>query len=65
MIPQYILMKIATMVFDKVSHRLNPIEDYVHKDNELDIQMRELKMEISGLKEQITMLKDLVIKYSA
>ena len=65
MIPQAILMKVATMVFEKISHRLSPIEDYVHKDNELDIQMREMKMEIIGLKEQITMLKDLVIKYSS
>ena len=64
MFPQMMLTKIAMIVFDKVSDRLSPIEDYVHKDNELDIQMREMKMEIVGMKEQIIMLKDLVIKYS-
>jgi|21_taG_2_1085346.scaffolds.fasta_scaffold00149_36 p-aminobenzoyl-glutamate transporter AbgT len=66
MIPQAVLIKVATMVFDKfIAPRLHPLEDYVHKENELDIQMREMKVEITGLKEQITLLKDLVVKYSA
>ena len=65
MIPQAILMKIATLVLEKVSHRLAPVEDYVYKDNELDTQLREMKVEVQGLKEQITLLKDLVIKYSS
>ena len=56
MFPQIMLTKIAMMVFDKVSDRLTPVEDYVYKDNEQDIQIREMKMEIVGLKEQVTML---------
>lgn len=66
MIPQAIIIKIAKIVFDKfLAGRLDPLEDYVHKDNELDMQVRELKAEISGLKEQLSLLKELIVKYSA
>ena len=64
MIPQMLLTKIATMVFQKVSERLSPVEDYVYKDNDLDMRVNKMEVELHGLHEQITLLKDLVIKYS-
>tara|TARA_Y100000401_G_scaffold60824_1_gene48219 strand:+ start:162 stop:362 length:201 start_codon:yes stop_codon:yes gene_type:complete len=66
MIPQALLFKIAGLVFDKfIAGRLTPLEDYVHKDNEADIQIRELKTELNSLREQVDMLKELVIKYQS
>ena len=64
MIMKWAMVKIATMVYEKVSARLSPVEDYVYKDNDLDMRVNKMEVELRGLHEQITLLKDLVIKYS-